>query len=143
MRRILRAFAPLALLCLLFLLLLPAFASASTGPPTLVGNAQLWTLVIGSLVPLFTYVLNHVGPWLTEPIKATVLVVVAAAAAALYTAVSTNIFGFNTPTLQLVLSGVAAALAAHHLLWKPSGVSAILGAGSNRQPQAPAQPPAA
>lgn len=130
----------LGCLCLAFLLviMLPAFAVAATISHQLVFDThQLWTLVIGALVPLFTYILNHVGPWLSEPVKAAVLVIVAAVAAALYTALATNILGLNTPTLELVLTGVVAALGAHHLLWKPSGISTLLGGGTNRQVAAP------
>jgi hypothetical protein len=97
----------------------------------LLGTTQLWVLFIGALVPLVTYVLNHVAPWVSEPVKATVLAVVAAAAGALYAAVETNIVGFNTPTLELVLTAIAAAFSAHLLVYKPSGISAKLGGGTN------------
>lgn len=127
--------ARLALLTLFLVLMLPAFALAVGSARVLVlPTQQLWTLIIGALVPLVTYVLNHVGPWLTEPAKATVLAVVAAVVTALYAALDTSVFGWNDATLQLVLSGVLAAFAAHHLVWKPAGISAILGGGSNRQP---------
>lgn len=118
---------------LLTLLLYPPLALASVhGPSTLVlPSTQVWVIVIGALVPLATYILNHVGPQVTEPVKAAVLVVVSAGAAALYTAATTSVIGWNTSTLQLLLTGVVGALASHHLLWKPSGVSTLLGAGTN------------
>lgn len=119
----------------------------------LLSHVQMWTLAIGAVVPLVTYVVNHVGPWVSEPAKAAVLVVASAAASALYTALATNVIGFNEATLQLLLTGVAGALAAHHMLWKPSTVSARLGGGSNAPRRhlgwvadpapAPEQPPAA
>lgn len=94
----------------------------------LLGEHQLWVLLIGSLVPLVTYVLNRVGPWLSESVKAMVLVVVSAAAGALYTAIESPDFGWNLPTRELVLSAVVAALAAHNWLWKPAKVNTKLGA---------------
>lgn len=93
-----------------------------------IADKQFWVLVIGSLVPLVGYVLNHVGPWVTEPVKAFVQVVLAAAVGALYTALETSVFGLNEQTVQLVLSAVVAALVAHHWLWKPAKVNERLGA---------------
>lgn len=132
-------------LAVLLLLLVPAAALAVGTSPTLVlPGKQLWVLIIGALVPLLTYVLNHVGPWVTEPIKALVLLVVSAIASGLYAALATNNFGFNSPTLELVVSGIVAALLAHKLLWLPSGLSTILGGGTNRQaPVAVAKKPKA
>jgi hypothetical protein len=124
------------LLGLFAALLIPALAAASAAvpAPTLVFPwQQVWPIVIGGLVPLVTYVLNHVGPWLTEPIKALVLVLVSAIATALYTALATKVFGLNNATLQLVLTGVFASLFSHKLLWLPSGISTLLGGGTNRQ----------
>lgn len=117
-------------------LLAPAVAVASVArdaPTLLFPWQQVWPLVIGGLVPLATYVLNHVGPWMGEPVKAAVMVIATAAASALYTALATNVIGFNMPTLQLVLTGVAGAFVAHHWVWRPSGVSTLLGAGRNRR----------
>ncbi|MDB5280829.1 MAG: hypothetical protein JWR61_5784 [Ferruginibacter sp.] len=94
----------------------------------LLGNTQLWVLVIGSLSPLIGYVLNRVGPWLDESVKLVVQVVVAAVTTSLYTALETNVFGFNNATVQLVVSGIAAAFAAHHWLWKAGKVNTKLGA---------------
>lgn len=140
-----------ALFLLAVFLALPslAVASAVSAPTQVFPVDQVWALVVGGMVPLVTYALNYVGPWVSEPIKAAVLVVVSAAATALYTALATNVIGFNVATLQLVLTGVASSLAAHHALWKPSGVAAALGAGQNRRLKAaggtvkptPAPPP--
>lgn len=122
-----------------------------TSPVLFLQQKQLWVLLIGSLVPLVTYVLNHVGPWLSEPVKAFVLVLASAIAGGLYTALSTNVFGWNAETAQLVLTAVAAAFAAHHMIWKPSTISTRLGGGSNaphrrlvwQNEPAPEPPPAA
>lgn len=94
----------------------------------LLDNPQLWVILIGSIVPLGGYILNKVGPWVDETTKAFVQVLLAAVATALYTALDTNVFGVNDDTLQLVLTGVVAALAAHKLLWKPARVNERLGA---------------
>lgn len=91
-------------------------------------NAQYWTVLIGAIVPLGGYVLNRVGPWVSETVKALVQVVLAAAAAALYAALNTSVFGWNDRTLHLVLAGVASALIAHKVLWQPAKVNVKLGA---------------
>lgn len=125
-----------------------AYASTATPAPTLIFPwQQVWPLVIGAIVPLFTYVLNRVGPWVSEPVKAFVLVAVSALATALYTALATNVIGFNDSTLQLILTGIAGAFAAHHWLWKPSGVAYLLREPQRRapvvDPPAPAPAPRA
>jgi hypothetical protein len=125
-------------LALLALLLFPvlalAYAPAPAQPSHLVlPGDQVWTLIIGILVPAVTYLLNYVGPWLKEPAKAAVLVVVSAIAGGLYTALATSSFGWNGRTLQLVLTSVIAAFAAHHWFWVPSGIAFHLKAGQNRQ----------
>jgi VIT1/CCC1 family predicted Fe2+/Mn2+ transporter len=98
----------------------------------LVSENQLWVFLIGAIVPLGGYVINHLAPWVDEKVKAVVQVILAAVATALYTALATSVFGLNTETLQLVASGVVAALAAHNWLWRPSGINTELGAGHNR-----------
>jgi hypothetical protein len=100
-------------------------------------NDQLWILLIGSIVPLGGYVLNHVAPWASETIKGVIQVVLAAAAGALYTALETSVFGWNEKTLSLVFSAVVAALFAHNLLWKPAKVNTRLGAQEHTVPVAP------
>ena len=120
---------PVLLFALLCLLLLPALALAAGTVLTPV--PQIWVLLLGALTPLVTYVINHFAPWLGEAAKATVLAVVAGIVAAIYTAIETNIFGFNDATLQLVLTAIIAAFGAHALVWRPSGISTKLGGGSN------------
>jgi drug/metabolite transporter (DMT)-like permease len=132
-RHLLRAF----LLALLILLLVPALALAAGTVLTPV--PQVWVLLLGALTPLITYVLNHYAPWVTEPIKATVLAVVAGIIGAIYTALETSIFGFNNATLQLVGSAIVAAFAAHLLIWRPSGIAEKLGGGSNAPAKGPAK----
>lgn len=122
---------------ILTLLMLPAAALAhniTSSPHLAFSPSQVWLALISGLVPLVTYVINHVGPWVSEPVKAAVLVLAAAIAGALYTAVTTNQFGWNATTAQLVVTAILSALVSHHLLWKPSGISTLLGGGSNRVP---------
>lgn len=129
----------LTLLLTAAVLLLPATAFADgTVPapqPTLALPAfQIYAMLIGALVPLVTYVLNHWAPWATEFVKGMVLVVAAAAAGALYQVLETSELGWNARTLEVVGSAVVAALFAHHTLWKPSTISTRLGGGTNRSP---------
>lgn len=122
-------------LMLIAMLLLPVTALADSAPPpqhTLaLASTQVWVLAVGALVPIVTYVLNHVAPWTSEPVKAFVLVVAAAVAGGVTQAINAGNVGFNDSTFQLVLTSIIAALAAHGFLWKPSGVSTRLGGGSN------------
>lgn len=121
----------------LILFALPAAAFAQDAPDpssTLVlPTDQLWTLAVGALVPLVTYGLNYIGPWVSEPVKAFIVVLASAVAGGVTQAITAGDVGFNTVTLQFVLTAVIAALSAHKLLWRPSGVSAKLGGGANRQ----------
>jgi hypothetical protein len=125
----------IALLSVAALLFMPALVMAADGPPpqhTLaLPTDQLWTLLAGALVPLATYALNHAGPQVTEPLKAIVHVLVAAIAGGITQAIVAGNVGFNNITLQYVITAVVAALAAHRLLWLPSGISTRLGGGTN------------
>jgi hypothetical protein len=89
---------------------------------------QVIILIIGFFVPLVTYVLNKVAPWVSEQIKGIVQVAVAAGAGAVYTALADPNFGWNNQTLTLVVTAVVAALFAHGYLWKPSKINTALGA---------------
>jgi hypothetical protein len=108
-----------------------ADAPVHPSPVLALQSKQTWALMIGALVPLVTYVVNHIGPWVSEPVKATVTVLTSAVAGALYTALATTSFGWNSATLQMVLTTVISTLGAHQFLWKPSGISARLGGGTN------------
>lgn len=109
-------------------------AALAVDPPQhalALANTQVWVIAVGCLVPLVTYVLNHNAPWVSEPVKATVLVIAAAIAGGVTQAINAGSVGFNESTFQLVLSSIVAALVAHHLLWKPSGIAAKLGGGTD------------
>ena len=99
-------------------------------PTLLLPTAQIVLVVLGALVPLVTYVLNHYAPWASEQIKAIVVVVVAAVVAGVYQAIQDG-HSLDKQTLQYVITAVVAALGAHHWLYKPAGISEKLGGGSN------------
>lgn len=99
----------------------------------LLSATQIVVFAIGSLVPLVTYVLNHYAPWADEKVKGVVTVVVAAIAAGLYQALDAGHLGFNATTLQLVLTAIVGALAAHNWLYTKSGINLALGGGSNHR----------
>jgi MFS family permease len=121
-RKLLLLFIPLVML------LAPAAALADSDHVPIGQTAlglSLWALGVGALVPLATYVLNRFVP--NEPARAAVLLVVAAIAGALTQLINAGSIGFDTATLRYVLSAVIAALAAHHLLWRPGLVNVALG----------------
>ena len=128
--RLLRA----ALLAVLVLLLLPAFALAATSGVGFAPSVQTWALILGAVTPLFTYVLNHFAPWVGEATKAIVLTVVSGVVGAVWAAIETNVFGWNDATVQLVLTAILGAFGAHALVYRPSGIHAKLGGGSNAAP---------
>lgn len=103
-----------------------------------VPSIQTWALILGAIVPLATYILNHFAPWVSEAVKATVLAVLAGVVGAVYTAIETSVFGWNDATVQLVLTAIIGAFGAHLLIWKPSTISAKLGGGSDAAKPAPA-----
>jgi uncharacterized membrane protein SirB2 len=107
-------------------------ASERPAPSLLLPSGQTAVLLLGSLVPLATYLLNTRAPWVDEKVKALVVVLVSAVVAGVYQAIELNDVGFNSHTLQLVLTSVIAALGAHKLLYLPSGISAKLGGGYNK-----------
>lgn len=94
---------------------------------------QLWALLAGTLTPLGAYVLNYLGPWVDEKLKALVQVVLAAIAGAIVALVDRGEVGFDKKTLVYVLSAVIAALFSHGVLWRPSSISTELGGGRNAQ----------
>lgn len=125
----------LPLTALAFLTLTATALGADVPPPQhplALPAVQVYTLLIGALVPLITYIINHAAPWVSEPVKAAVLVVAAAIAGALYQVLEAGEIGWNARTLEVVGTAIVGALAAHHWLWQPSGTAARLGAGSNR-----------
>lgn len=119
------------------LLLMPAMALAADATPPgshlALPTDQVWALLAGALVPAVGYLLNHYAPWCDEKVKAAVQVVVAAIAGGIAQAIAAGDVGLNGATLQFVLTAVAAAFAAHHWFWQPSGISAALKAGTNAQ----------
>lgn len=92
--------------------------------------AQVWVIIVGAATPLLSYVANTTL-WKNapEPVKALVQAVLAAITAGVTTAITTNVLGWNSASLQLIVTGVIAAFGAHAILWKPSEVAARLTKG--------------
>jgi hypothetical protein len=93
-----------------------------TFPPVMV-----WAALVGVFTPLIGYVVNS-SLWKNapEPAKFAVQIVIAAVAGGITTAISTNVFGLNNATLEIVGTSILAALAAHHWGWVPSTIKAKL-----------------
>jgi hypothetical protein len=123
----------LALLCLA---LLPSFALAAAHGVGFVPSVQTWALILGAVTPLFTYVLNHYAPWISEAAKAIALAVVSGVVGAVWAAIETHVFGWNDATVQLVLTAILGAFGAHALVFKPAGINKILKGGTNASPAA-------
>lgn len=116
---------------ILILLLVPAFALAAAGGVGFVPSVQTWALILGAITPLFTYILNHYAPWISEAAKAIALAVVSGVVGALWAAIETGVFGWNDATVQLVLTAILGAFGAHALIFKPAGINSKLGGGTN------------
>lgn len=118
-------------------LVFPALAGAaedvpSPDPHLLLTSIQFYAVLIGSIVPLVTYVLNHHATFIhSEPVKGFVLVGASALAGALYQLLTAGDLALDTETLQVVLFAVAGALAAHAGFWKPTNIAGRLGGGTN------------
>lgn len=117
-------------------LLVPAAALARDPMPNnelVLSSTQFWAAVIGAIVPAFTYLINHYAPWVSEPAKATFLLLASAAAGALFNLLDTGGLAWNVRTLEVVATAVVMAFAAHVGFYRPSGIHAVLKAGTNRQ----------
>ncbi len=99
----------------------------SSSTQLLFANDQVWVLLIGSIVPLGGYIINKVLPWKTETVKGITQVVLTSVAATLYTALGTDIGGFDG-FLQQAFTATVAGLFAHNILWKPSNINIKFGA---------------
>jgi hypothetical protein len=113
------------------MLLVPATALAQDGADSETLSLQVWALLAGAIVPLGGYLLNYVGPWVSEPVKGVVQVLLAAVAGALVELIDQGSVGFDMETLEFVLSAVIASLSAHLGLWRPSTISTKMGGGRN------------
>jgi peptidoglycan/LPS O-acetylase OafA/YrhL len=141
----------LPFLVLLLVLVVPAVAFGqdvsanlpeSDAPPLpeaeLLPATQFWALLAGMVTPAVAYVLNHYAPWASEPFKAAVLVALAALAGAVAQLIDAGSLGFDTNTLQVLVTAVVGALGAHLGFWRPSGLSTRLGGGTNANGKASA-----
>jgi hypothetical protein len=120
---------------------MPGLVFADGSPPPdatrlVLPQTQLIAAIVGSLVPSVTYFLNKHAPWTNDKVKAIVLVVVAAAGGALTTLLDAGGIPVTWETAQIVGTAVVLAFLAHVGFWRPSGWSAKLGAGTNRQDRA-------
>jgi len=125
-------------LSVLGLMLLAASALAAEElppePRTLVlPDTQLIAALVGAFAPAVAYVINRWAPWVREPIKGVVFIVVAAIGGALTTLLDTGGIPINLQTLQVIGTSVVLALLAHLGFWKPSGLGAMFGAGRNER----------
>lgn len=96
-------------------------------PQVLLSDDQLVVLLVGTIVPLGTYLFNRFAPWNNETVKGIVQVVLTAVAGTLYTWWFTDFESF-ADFLQQAFSAVVAGLFAHNILWKPSGLNLVFGA---------------
>lgn len=80
--------------------------------------AMVWVVVVAIFTPLAAYLINS-KLWrnASEPVKALVQVAVSAVAAGVTTAITTNVFGLNNATLELILVSVVTSLKVGHPLW--------------------------
>jgi len=128
-----------SLLIFAFVLSAPAWAQdpivgpgdpvpVSDGPAT--NAVNLYLVVLGGLVPLVGYVLNHHAPWVSEQAKGLVHAALAAGVAVLYQAVSGSDLGLNDETLLAMVTAMVSALLGH-VGWKTATISTALGAGTN------------
>lgn len=129
-----RLFRLFAISLLLLLLIVPAAFADVPAAPThtlLFPQAQLFAFFFGMVSTAVSYILNRAVikkliAGVPEPILGLVHILVAAAGAAIYEASQTNSFGWNATTLQLILTAVVASFAAHGLIYKPTGLQAVL-----------------
>lgn len=130
----------LPLLVLVLFALLPGAALAAGDLPPdskqlVLPQTQLIAAIVGALVPLVTYFLNHYAPWVSEPAKALFLVLVAAGGGALTTLLDAGGIPLTWETAQVVGTAVVLAFLAHAGFWRPSGLSVRLKGGTNRRGQ--------
>jgi TctA family transporter len=90
-------------------------------------SQQIWVLVIGTVVPLATYLINNKAPWKSEQSKAICLVIVTGIVGVVYTALAGNVHGF-TDFVEQAFTAILSGLFAHNILWKPSGLNLVFGA---------------
>jgi hypothetical protein len=107
----------------------PALALADTTAPNghlVLPTDQIWAFVAGNLAPLLMYLVNRYMPYTSETIKALMQGVGAAVAGGIAQAITAGGVGFNSATLQFVVTAVIGMLIAHHWVWKATPVAAAL-----------------
>lgn len=101
----------------------------------LLTSTQFYAFLVGAVLQIVTYVINHYAPWTSDTVKSFITVLFAAVAGAVVQLVNDGSLAFDTNTLQVVLTAVAGALSAHAGLWTRNGVAAKLGGGANKPGQ--------
>ena len=88
---------------------------------------MIWAAIVGIFAPLPAYIINT-QLWKNAPetLKSLVTALVAAIGGGITMAISTNVFGINSATLQVVLTSILLAFGAHAGLWTRNGVQAKL-----------------
>lgn len=136
----------LLFLTCLALLLLPGAALAadlvgktSDAPPLphdqLLNSTQFYAMLAAAVLQGATYLINHYAPWVSEKAKTVFTVAFAALVGAVVQLIDRGTLAFDTNTLETIGFAVAAALAAHGFLWKPSTAAVALKAGTNKPGQ--------
>jgi hypothetical protein len=91
---------------------------------------MVWAAIVGIFAPLPAYIINT-KLWKNAPetVKSLVTTLVAAIGGGVTMAITTNTFGINGATLEVVLTSILLAFGAHTGLWKLNTVQAKLTKG--------------
>lgn len=120
----------------LTLLLLPALALADEPAPSVpaagpVPSLMFWAGVLGTASMLVGYVVNHLGPWVSERVKLAVQLGMATGTGTIYVLIQTGDFAFDVQHLQVVAAAIFGAFVTHGLIYKVGDWNGALGAGRN------------
>lgn len=114
----------------------PGTPAPAPGDQVVITGLPLAQALAAFIVNAVGYVLNYLGPQVSEQAKGTVILVLNLLAGVVIQAVDSGNFGWNTQTAVMVFSAFVSALIAHKVL-SVTGLAFALGAGRNRQTYAP------